>query len=300
MKKSFLRLTALLCSFTLLLCGCASSPDHAPDAQKEAGDTPRIVSTSVAICEILDALEYDDVIGVPVTEFDLPARYAGAEKIGAPMSPDLEKITQLSPDLVLSPQSLEGDLSVKYTNAALNAGFLDLSNVDGMYDAIVSLGELLGREAQAQKLLAERDAFLKGFTFDAEETPSILLLMAFPDGFYLIATENSYVGNLVKLAGGKNVYGNDYKGDENGFVNINAEDIVQRDADYILVFAHYGEQAAFDYMQHEFETNKTWQYFDAVQNGRVIYLPRATFGMSASLSWTEGLDYLKPLLHPGD
>ena len=140
MKKSFLRLTALFCSFTLLLCGCASSSDHAPDAQKEAGDTPRIVSTSVAICEILDALEYDDVIGVPVTEFDLPARYAGAEKIGAPMSPDLEKITQLSPDLVLSPQSLEGDLSVKYTNAALNAGFLDLSNVDGMYDAIVSLG----------------------------------------------------------------------------------------------------------------------------------------------------------------
>lgn len=72
-----------------------------------------------------------------------------------------------------------------------------------------------------------------------------MLLMAFPDGFYLVATENSYVGNLVKLAGGNNVYGSDYKGDENGFVNINPEDIVSRNPNRIMVFAHYAEAEAF-------------------------------------------------------
>lgn len=40
-----------------------------------------------------------------------------------------------------------------------------------------------------------------------------------------------------------------------------------------------------------------WQYFDAVKNGQVYYLPSDIFGMSATLSWKNALDYLEPILY---
>jgi iron complex transport system substrate-binding protein len=268
-----------------------------PTNGKAQEQTNAIVSTSVAICQILDRLEYTGVIGVPETSNTLPDRYKNATVIGAPMNPDFEIIKSLSPDLVLTPKSLESTLSKDYTAAGINSAFLDLSSVEGMYKAINSLGKLLGCEKKAQELTSEYENYMAEYTAKKGEQPNILLLMAFPDGFYLVATENSYVGNLVKLAGGKNVYGSSTNGDENGFVNINPEDMVQKDPDMILVFAHYAEKDAFSFMKKEFETNKSWQYYDAVTQGEIHYLPSEYFGMSATLSWSKGLDHLEPILY---
>ena len=279
----------------VILSGCASSKENAP--KSEANENAVIVSTSVAICEILDELGYDNVIGVPETSGTLPERYQGKSTVGSPMNPDLEIIKSLNPDLVLSPQTLESSLAESYQAAGITSAFLDLSSVEGMYKAITSLGEYLGCEEQAERLNNEYKNFMSNYSNNGDNKPNILLLMAFPDGFYLVATENSYVGNLVKLAGGKNVYGSNYKGDENGFVNINPEDIVQKKPDRIMVFAHYAEEDAFKYMKSEFESNGSWQYFDAVKNGKITYLPSEFFGMSATLSWTESLEYLEPIFH---
>ena len=52
-------------------------------------------------------------------------------------------------------------------------------------------------------------------------------------------------------------------------------------------------------MEDEFETNPAWQYYQAVEDGEIYYLPSSCFGMSATLSWTEALDYLQPVLYGG-
>ena len=48
-------------------------------------------------------------------------------------------------------------------------------------------------------------------------------------------------------------------------------------------------------MEKEFSSNKTWQYFEAVKEGNISYLPSEYFGMSATLSWTDSLEYLSPI-----
>ena len=62
----------------------------------------------------------------------------------------------------------------------------------------------------------------------------MLILMGLP-GSYVVATESSYVGSLVKLAGGVNVYGD---GDGQDFLNINPEDMVEKAPDIILRTSH--------------------------------------------------------------
>lgn len=294
MRKATIVLCAVLIVCIAVFGGCASSPENAPD--KETDGNIKIVSTSVAICEILDELGFDNVIGVPETSGKIPERYKNAKTVGSPMNPDLEIIKSLNPDLVISPQTLESSLAESYSTAGISSAFIDLSSVEGMYAAIISLGEYLGCEENAKRMNDEYNSYMESYKNSVAEEQDILLLMAFPDGFYLVATENSYVGNLVKLAGGINVYGSDYKGDENGFVNINPEDIVQKKPDRIFVFAHYAEEDAFNYMKGEFENNDSWQYFDAVKQGNITYLPSEYFGMSAGLSWTEALKYLEPVM----
>ncbi|MCM1115453.1 MAG: ABC transporter substrate-binding protein [Clostridium sp.] len=296
MNKTVKKIISVLSAGTIILslAGC-TSPSA---AETTVNKNPQIASTSVAICEILDELEYDNVIGIPETSSDsMPKRYAGATTIGGAMSPDYEIIKSLSPDLVLSPKSLEDSLSADYSAAGINSAFLDMSSVEGMYSAINSLGELLDREKQAQKLIDEYNSYMNSYTAEQGSEKSVLILMAFPDGFYLVSTENSYVGNLVKLAGGKNVYGADANGDNNGVLQVNPEDMIQKNPDIILVYAHYSEENAFSYMQNEFKTNEVWQYYDAVKNDKIYYLPSESFGMSATLGWTDALEYLKPILH---
>lgn len=293
------KITSFLCAATLAM-GCLSgcAVHNAPvETENVENQEMTIVSTSVAICRILDELEYDNVIGVPTTEKGIPERYKEATAVGGSMSPDLEIVKSLDPDLVLSPKTLESSLAAEYANADVTSAFLNLASVEGMYAAIQSLGTLLDRNEQAAELQARYEAYMENYQQDKEEGPTVLLLMAFPDGFYLAASDDSYVSDLVRLAGGRNVYA-DYQSDQEGFISINPEDMVQKDPDMILVFAHYNEDAAFAYMENEFETNNAWSYYWAVENGSIAYLPSEYFGMSATLSWTDAVEYLEPILYP--
>lgn len=304
---------ALLCMGSVL--GCASSAKNAPkeeaaqgtmeeqdketEQEKELEEKPNdvsLISTSGAICEILDLLDYDNVVGIPETSGEIPERYEGVTTVGQAMGPDLEIIKSLHADFVLSPIALEASLKEQYDSAGIASEFLNLSSVQGMYDSIDQLGTLLSREKEAKALREEYEAYMEEYTSASDEESSCMILMCFPSGYYLIATEKSYVGNLVELAGGDNVYSN-YQGDENGFVSINPEDMVKRNPEKIFVFAHYNEEEAFAQMKENFETEETWKFYDAVQNGEVYYLPSDLFGMSATMSWTDSLDALKPMLY---
>ena len=70
-----------------------------------------------------------------------------------------------------------------------------------------------------KELKKEHDEFFAKFNekIANKKKPKVLVLMGLP-GSYMAATEKSYVGNLVKLAGGENII----KGTEE-FKNLNLE-----------------------------------------------------------------------------
>lgn len=286
-RKGYLLLT-MLCAFSI-----ASMTAF---AEESAQETPSIATTSVAIAEILDLFGYENVVGVPETSGSLPERYKEVQTIGGAMSPDLEILKSISPDLVLSPNSLEASLAGQYTAAGLEAMFMNMSSVQGLYDSIDQLGELLECQEDAAELRAEYEAYMESFSSEELEDNESMVLMCFPTGFYVIATEKSYVGNLVELAGGHNVY-TDYEGDESGVVSINPEDMLLKNPDKIFIFAHYNEEEAFAAMEEDLATNSTWQYYDAVKNDQVYFLSSDLFGMSATMKWTDAVEYLRPIFY---
>lgn len=289
------RLLSLCLAGMLALSATGCVNQHPEQNTDDGSDQVRIVATSPAAVDICDKLELDLVGVCSSTLSTIPERYQDVTTVGTAMSPDLEILKSLNPDYVISPNSLQSDLQPKYASIGVSSLFLNLRSVEGMYASIEGLGEKFDREEQAQALVEEYQQFMEEYRSQNEgkEPPTVLVLMGLP-GSYIVATESSYVGNLVKLAGGVNVYGD---GDGQEFLTANTEDMKTKEPDIILRAAHALPEDVVEMFQDEFETNDIWKHFGAVQEGRVYDLPYDLFGMSAKFNYPDALEELQPLLY---
>lgn len=274
------------------LAGCV---DQHPERAGGDGE-PRLVATSPAVAEICDKLDMD-LIGIPTTSRGIPERYEGLPEVGGAMAPDLEILKSLRPDYVISPNSLQTDLQPKYAGAGLASIFIDLKSVDGLYESATYLGEKFGRREAAQALMDDYRAYVDDYRASVAgmQAPTVLILMGVP-GSYIVATELSYAGSLVALAGGANVYADE----QADFVNVNTEDMLARDPDIILRTAHALPDQVMQMFAEEFEQNDIWKHFRAVREGRVYDLDASKFGMSAEFNYPEALEDLRPILYGQD
>ena len=276
----------------LLLSGCVNQNAHTAAAGE--ADELRIVATSPAVVDIMARLDID-LVGVPnSTLSEIPARYDDATRTGTAMGPDMEVIKTLNPDWVIGPASLQTDMEPKLEAAGLNGIFLNLESVEGLYKSVEQLGELFGRQEEAQEMIDEFSAFYYEYSqVNVDKgSPTVLVLMGLP-GSYVVATGKSYVGSLVCLAGGTNVY----EDEETDFIIANTEDMQTKDPDIILRAAHAMPEDVVNMFKEEFETNDIWRHFRAVEDGCVYDLPYDQFGMSAKFNFPEALDTLQPMLY---
>ena len=276
----------------LLLSGCVNQNAHTAAAGE--ADELRIVATSPAVVDIMARLDID-LVGVPnSTLSEIPARYDDATRTGTAMGPDMEVIKTLNPDWVIGPASLQTDMEPKLEAAGLNGIFLNLESVEGLYKSVEQLGELFGRQEEAQEMIDEFSAFYYEYSqVNVDKgSPTVLALMGLP-GSYVVATGKSYVGSLVRLAGGTNVY----EDEETDFIIANTEDMQTKDPDIILRAAHAMPEDVVNMFKEEFETNDIWRHFRAVEDGCVYDLPYDQFGMSAKFNFPEALDTLQPMLY---
>lgn len=289
------KILSLVLAGVMALCvtGCVNQHPEETTSTNESREV-RLVATSPAVVQICNRLDLD-LVGICQSTSDLPERYDGVTTVGMVMNPDLEIIKSLDPDYILSPATLQNDLQPKYASIGVSSLFLNLKSVEGMYASIEGLGEKFGREEEAAVMLEEFDSFMTEFAEKnaGKESPKVLVLMGLP-GSYIIATDNSYVGSLVKLAGGTNVYGD---GDGQEFLFANTEDMKTKEPDVILRAAHGLPDEARKMFAEEFSTNDIWQHFKAVQEGRVYDLDSNLFNMSANFSYEEALKALQPMLY---
>ncbi|AOT69847.1 heme ABC transporter substrate-binding protein IsdE [Geosporobacter ferrireducens] len=282
-------ITGLLCmSMILVSTGCAVRSS----SENENDPGIRIISTSAALCVILEKLDLD-LVGVPETAFQLPERYKDVTKVGLPMTPDLEIVKALNPTDVLTPNSLQYDLKPQYESIGVPSTFVNLMSLEGMFKSIEGLGKKYNRVPQAAALIEEYNRFMEDYhkKIEGKEKPRVLILMGLP-GTYMVATEKSYVGSLVRLAGGVNVFDS-----EEALLSVNTEALLQKDPDIILRTAHAMPEIVMESFEKEFKENDIWKHFRAVQEGKVYNLSHEMFGMSANLNYTEGLNYLQEILY---
>ncbi len=298
-KKPYYLYVALVC-LLLMLTGCASAEslnnDEVEDEKsqnEEAQNDDRIVATTVAVTEIMDALEID-LVGIPTSYKDLPKRYDDATEVGNPMSPDMEMIMSLKPTEVMSVTTLRYDLESFFDDMGIQASYVKLESFENMQNEILKIGERYDRKELAEAIVQEFEDKITEIekAVEGKEHPSVLILMGVP-GSYLVATENSYIGDLVRRTGGKNVI----SGEEVEYLASNTEYLQQSNPDIILRAAHGMPEEVVEMFDKEFKENDIWKHFKAVKNDRVYDLEETRFGTTGNLAAAEALDELLEMLY---
>lgn len=252
----------------------------------------RVIAGTVAISEILAKLDVN-VVAVPTTSYELPKEYQNLPRIGNPMKPDLEVIKSLKPDLFISDSSLENSLKGYLEDNKIPYKFVKLVSIDDLKQTISELGKILGRTAEAQRLLTDinfREAKVLAHV-RGQKKPKVMIIFGAP-GNFMLATEKSFVGSLAKKLGAINVVKS-----ENAYVPINLETLLVSQPDIILRFSHGNSEAVWALFEKEFKENKIWQSFIAVKNGRVYNLEPDYFGVAANLKAIDALEKLAQILY---
>lgn len=288
------RIISMIAAGVMALSIVSCSSENSENKSVAVGNGEEVVvATSVAVTEILDALGVK-VSGVPTTSYELPESTEGAVEIGNPMSPDLEIIKSLNPTMVVSVDTLGSDYMNLFTENNIPSEFVSLESLDGLKEAITTLGEKFHKNDEAKDLLEEIESKEVEVKEKAEslENPEVLVLFAAP-GSTMIATSKSYIGSLVELVGGKNII----EDNSTSFTTYNKEDLAMLNPEKILVMVHALPEETKAALQAEMTSDSAWQNINAVKEGNVIYLDSEYFGMSANLKVIEGLEILSDIVH---
>ena len=296
MKLKKLGLLTVVGVLGLSLVSCGSKTDGNTGASKENKETSVVeeqtevvVGTSVAVVQILDKLGVK-VAGVPTSSYDLPESTKDATKVGNPM----EIIKSLSPDVVISTDTLGDDYEELFKSNNIPSLFVNLDSVDGLRETIKTLAEKFNKIENGETILAELDEKEKSLKEVASEKGESNVMVAFaaPGGVSMLATGESYVGNLVEMVGAKNIIS-----DTTGpFVTYNKETLSQMSPDIVLVMTHALPEQTQKEFAEMIKTDTAWRNIGAVKEGKVVYLDSSKFGMSANLNVMEALDDLSKMI----
>ena len=287
---------AIMCTIApFALSGCPGTPGAAPEippadhAAPTAGwprtftddlgaevtlhEPPtRVVSLAPGFTETLFAIGAGDRV-VGRTDFcDEPPAAVDVESVGGLVTPSIEKIVSLEPDLVLVIRGTPADVIDALRRAGLPVIARDTDTLSEALAGIRDVGRYLGMESEADALAdaleARRDAVAQRTEelFAARARPEVLVLVSIDPIF--AAGDASLAGDIIAIAGGENAAGGPALADAGPWPQLGLEAIVDRDPD-VIVLAWEHHQASEALSAEELAQTPGWRELSAVQRGEV-------------------------------
>lgn len=252
------------------------------EVEEKVTEEVKVVAATVSATQVLAELNAE-VLGVPVTSQTLPEVYADLPTVGQAMNPDLEVVASLEPDLLIMDANFKASVEDSLDSYGINAFFFETGSYEAFTNSIEELGKAINREEEAASLVSEIKEAEKVVALNRTETsPTVAVIFGAGDNF-MLATESSYLGDLVKTVGATNITST-LEGDmSSAYVQFSLEQILAANPDYVLRFAHGNIEETSKMFNEAFDKNEAYQELDAVKNGKVYDLDSSIFNVSANL-----------------
>ena len=221
----------------------------------------RIIATEPADCEILYALGCGDALVGRGLYCDYPAEVTALPTVHSGADTNLEEILALDPQVVIM-----NDMAHTVEQVSLleqNGVKVITTNADSIpevYEAIRLIGQVMGKNAEAEAIITDMQATFDGIAAKAEKTDMTIYFEVMPLEWGLwSAGTNTFMQELAEVCGMKNAFA-----DLDGWQPISQEQVIDRDPDYIVLVTGMGDGAVEEVMNRP-----GWQDIKAVQNGKV-------------------------------
>lgn len=207
-----------------------------------------------------------------------------------------EQILALQPDLVLIPSYVNPDVLNQLEAANITTyQVVDDSSFAGVFDTVKVIGELIGEEQRASELVKQLTQRYEQLKSDAEKIENPKRVIYYTE-FLSSVTEQTTIGEMITLAGGKNVIteagivGDDYP----NFPNVSKELLVSLNPEVIFTTG-WGVIEGEPAFVTEWKNDPALAEVDAIKNNQVYVLDGANV-TSASHFVIEGAEEMKAIL----
>jgi len=224
-----------LTGLAVVLSSCSASVT--PPA---TGSPSRIVSLAPSITEVLFEVGLGPRVAGVTSYCTFPEEATRLPKVGGYLTPSLEAIAALRPDLVVVLPE-HADVAPNLEALGLTTMRVDHGSLSGVIDSIETLGAFGGTTERARAVAEElRDLLTRPHEAarTAQAPPRVLLVVARSDDAsrFHVAASDTIHHDLILAAGGRNALSSD----EARYPTLSLEGVARLDPDVIVEFALAG------------------------------------------------------------
>jgi iron complex transport system substrate-binding protein len=228
------------------------------------------------------------------TSVTYPPEATSATDIGSAYRPNVELLAQAQPDLIVADSVLQAQLLGALEPLGVPVLFVGAQSFDDVPKAYRIIGEALNSPEGKTQAKALEDQLAEIEAKIPETKVNVLILNGTPDDFFAALPE-SYVGDLVRLAGGDNVAaGQPSNAPFPGYTKLSLETIVTAAPEAVVAITAAPGQT----ISEGLAANPAWADVPAVVNARVDEIDAQIFLQAPGPRAGEGLDILTRLLYP--
>ncbi len=255
----------------------------------------RVASLAASNTEILFAIGAGEQVVARDAFSDFPDAALDVTDIGGGWGEiDTETLLYLDPDLVLAAEINAPEQVQALEELGLTVFYLaNPEDIEGMFDNLLIVAALTGRESEAQALIDEletRVAAVDEKISDVKEQPLVFYELDGTDANApWTSGQGTFIDLLIARAGGENL-GNVL---EDAWAQISIEELITQNPDIILL----GDYVWGGVTPEDIASRTGWEAIAAVQNERVFPFDDNLVSRPGP-RMVAGLEELAKLLHP--
>ncbi len=247
----------------------------------------RIVSVAPSITETIFALGKGDLLVGRTDYCDYPAEASSVQSIGSLMEPNIEKIAELNPDIVIASTHFKKEFLEKLESLSIQVLILkEDKSFNGVYTTISDIASITGTEKEGHALIA-------GMKKTVESVEQAVVDKGHPKVYYVIgfgehgdytAGGDTFIGQMITMAGGRNI-ASDVKG-----WSFSLEKIIEADPDIIICSKYWNTKA-------DFIKANGYRELRAVKDNRVFEIDNNMLDRQGP-RLADGLRIFAEIIHP--
>ncbi len=264
-----------------------------PSPAEPKAEPQRIVSMAPNVTEILFALGLGERIIAVSNSCDYPDNAADNKKIISYWNPNAETIIAVKPDLVIGLAfAQQKNVADILRRLQLNVLTLNIEKIEDLFTAILKIGDVTNRSQKAAKLnsrIKNQIELLQAKLNSIRKLKVLWVIQAEP---LRIAGQNTFVNELMELAGGENAVGQTFQ----QYPPIATEQLLSCGAEVIIQSA-MGKTNIEDQQRSAEAFWEKYPNIPAVKNNR-IYVVDSDIVLRLGPRLPKGIEMIARYLHP--
>jgi iron complex transport system substrate-binding protein len=229
----------------------------------------RVVSLAPKNTELMYAIGAGEQLVGVTTYCNYPKPSSKLPKVGgfSPSSVSLETLLDLQPDVVLSAGNLQRGLIEQLEQLGIPVVALNAESLDDLFDEVELLGQVTQKSQESANCVRQmraRVARVRDLVAAIPEDRRVTVFYRVWDEPLTGAGPGSFLGNLIDLAGGRNIVDDV----ETPYVKLSEEILLERDPEVIIAPSMGSSIVRRDDLLEQ----PTWRDIRAIRSGAVYVL----------------------------